>query len=66
MDIDLNAAAVSYINMKQENLQGVVQTSLLRKVMDQNMAQAQQLLNNLAKPTPSIPLDVGNNVDRLI
>lgn len=66
MDIDITAAAVSYINMKQENLQGVVQTSLLRKVMDQNMAKAQQLLNDLVKPTPSIPLHMGNNVDRLI
>lgn len=66
MDIDITATAVSYINMKQENLQGVVQTSLLRKVMDQNMAQAQQLLNDLVKPTPSIPLHMGNNVDRLI
>lgn len=66
MDIDITATAVSYINMKQENLQGVVQTSLLRKVMDQNMAKAQQLLNDLVKPTPSIPLHMGNNVDRLI
>ncbi|MFX4261384.1 YjfB family protein [Pelotomaculum propionicicum] len=66
MDTDINAIAVSYINMKQENLQGAIQTSILRKVMDQNTAQAQQLLNTLTKPTPSIPLHVGNHVDRFI
>jgi hypothetical protein len=66
LDTDINAIAVSCINMKQENLQGAVHTSILRKVMDQNIVQAQQLLNTLAKPTPSIPLHVGNNVDCLI
>lgn len=66
MDTDINAMAVSYINMKQENLKGAVQTSILRKVMDQSTAQAQQLLNIIAQPTPSIPLHVGNSVDRYI
>jgi len=66
LDTDINAIAVFYVNMKQENLQGAVQTSILRKVMDQNTMQAQQLLDTLAKPTPSIPLHLGNHVDRFI
>ena len=66
LDTDINAIAASYINLKQANLQGAVQASILRKVMDQNELQAQQLLETLAIPTPSIPLHMGSNVDRYV
>ena len=51
MGIESSIAAMS-INMSQANLQNAMSISLMKKTMDQEQANAMQLIESMAAPSP--------------
>lgn len=64
MDTDVMSITGAYFGMQQAKLQGDVQTSILRKAMDQETQSAQKLLE-IMPGAPNLPHQ-GSAIDRYV
>ena len=64
MDADIMGMVGSYLGMQQANIQEHIQTSILRKALDQEMQSTQKLLNII--PATSNPPHLGNTIDQYV